>query len=157
MLIALKSFLFSVVIVVMALFSILVVENLDSLFGLPNFQSVFSIATGVAFLFLGIVLRIWSAYIFYKNRLKVIVLKPQHTLVKVGPYKFSRNPLYIGIVSIVFGIALVFGSPSSIIFSFLVFIGWDVYVRFHEEKTLEKRFGERYFQYKRQVARWLRL
>ncbi len=150
-----KSFLFSLVIVAISIFAILIIEKLDSYFGIKNFRSDISIVAGLIFLLIGVIFRIWAAWTFYQNQLRVITLTPQHTFIRSGPYKFSRNPLYVGIVSIALGSALLFGSLIGFISSVLIFLGWDVYVKRVEEKALEKKFGDSYIKYKQGVPRWL--
>jgi len=150
-----KSFLFSLIIVAISIFTISIIEKLDSFFGIKNFRSDISIVAGLIFLLIGVIFRIWSAWIFYQNQLKVITLTPQHTFIRSGPYKFSRNPLYIGIISIALGSALLFGSLIGVFSAFLIFVGWDIYVKYVEEKTLEKKFGDNYIKYKQEVSRWL--
>ena len=150
-----KSFLFSLIIVAISIFTISIIEKLDSFFGIKNFRSDISIVAGLILLLIGVIFRIWSAWIFYQNQLKVITLTPQHTFIRSGPYKFSRNPLYIGIISIALGSALLFGSLIGVFSAFLIFVGWDIYVKHVEEKTLEKKFGDNYIKYKQEVSRWL--
>lgn len=133
----------------------LIVKKLDSLLGIKDFYSAPSVIVGIFILTIGFILRIRASFIFYQNNLKVISLRPQQTFVKSGPYKFSRNPLYLGIIGIILGLALLFGSPNGVIFSFLVFLSWDLYARLFEEKTLERKFGEDYLQYKQEVPRWI--
>lgn len=150
-----KSFLFSIALVVIGILVMFIIEKVDLLLGLENFRSNFSLLIGIIFLIIGVVIRTWATLIFYQNRLKVVTLNPQHTFVKSGPYKFSRNPLYIGIISIALGSSLLFGSPTGVIAAILVFIGWDIYVGRVEEKRLERKFGDSYAQYKQEVPRWL--
>jgi protein-S-isoprenylcysteine O-methyltransferase Ste14 len=72
-----------------------------------------------------------------------------------GPYSLTRNPMYVAELGLWLGWAILYGSV-------LVFIGFAVLcviVNFvvlpREERALEARFGEAYFQYKRAVPRWL--
>jgi len=71
-----------------------------------------------------------------------------------GPYKFTRNPMYIAELGLWLGWALFFGSPA-------VLIGWlvslsavDFIILPGEERGLEAAFGQVYLQYKGQVPRW---
>lgn len=77
-------------------------------------------------------------------------------LVRRGPYKYVRNPMYIGYLTLLAAIALLIDSP------FLLFVGmpswalWsNYYVTHYEEKSLEERFGDSYRQYKEEVPRWI--
>ncbi len=72
-----------------------------------------------------------------------------------GMYKVSRNPMYLGMVVILLGIAVLFGSISPFI-SIPVFI-WLIQSNFIrlEEAALEETFGDEYREYKTRVRRWL--
>jgi protein-S-isoprenylcysteine O-methyltransferase Ste14 len=76
-------------------------------------------------------------------------------LVIVGIYKYSRNPMYLGILLIITGIAVYFGALSSIfvVLSFVVFI--NKYQIVPEEAALQEKFGESYTRYAQNVRRWL--
>jgi protein-S-isoprenylcysteine O-methyltransferase Ste14 len=128
---------------------------LDSLFGFNLFKSL--LATGAAWMLLaaGFLLRVWATYLFYERRMKVISLLPQNSLITTGPYRFSRNPLYLGgNVFIFFGAALFLGSPAGLMITALHLPLADRLIR-REEKQLEREFGEEWIRYKNQVRRWI--
>lgn len=77
------------------------------------------------------------------------------TLVIVGIYKHTRNPMYLGLVLILFGSAVSFGTlPAFLVIP--VFIGSMTYLQIKpEEVALEKLFGDHYRAYQQQVRRWL--
>jgi protein-S-isoprenylcysteine O-methyltransferase Ste14 len=65
---------------------------------------------------LGFLVRLWATFHFYVHNMRVISLEPQSTLITSGPYRFSRNPLYLGgNVFIFFGAALLLGSPTALV------------------------------------------
>jgi protein-S-isoprenylcysteine O-methyltransferase Ste14 len=104
---------------------------------------------------MGFPLRVWATFYFYQNRIKVISLSPQRTLITSGPYRFSRNPLYLGGNVFVFlGAALLFGSPVAVFITILHLPLVDVFIR-REERQLERDFGEDWLQYRKRVRRWL--
>ena len=74
-----------------------------------------------------------------------------------GPYRYTRNPMYVGGVCTLFGAGLIVGSPSIIVLSLLFFAAAHLFVVFQEEPSLARRFGESYAQYRQQVNRWLPL
>ncbi len=80
---------------------------------------------------------------------------PPHTLVANGPYRWVRNPLYIGGNSLLCGTALVLGSAGLLAFAFVIAIGFHLFVVFVEEPQLEKRYGDAYREYQARVPRWL--
>ena len=85
----------------------------------------------------------------------VPVSKKNSALVVTGPYKFTRNPMYLGILVGLVGLSLVLGTyvgPAAI-------IAYFVLVNFvsipYEEKKMEAQFGDEYLRYKRKVRRWI--
>ena len=127
---------------------------LDSLLGVRSFHSVIAIVAAVPLLLAGFLLRVWATLLFYERGMKVISLKPQKALITSGPYRFSRNPLYLGSVFIFFGAALLMGSPSAVVITALHLPLVALGVR-REERQLEKDFGEDWARYKNQVRRWV--
>jgi len=127
----------------------------DSLLGLRDFRSVSTAVAGSLLLIIGFLTRVWATFYFYKERMKVISLSPQRTLITSGPYAFSRNPLYLGGNVFVFlGAALLFGSLAAVLITLIHFPFIDLFVR-REEKQLERDFGDDWLQYRRRVRRWL--
>jgi protein-S-isoprenylcysteine O-methyltransferase Ste14 len=87
--------------------------------------------------------------------MRVIALEPQKTLITSGPYRFSRNPLYLGgNVFIFFGAALLFGSPTALFATAMHIPLMELFIR-REEQQLERDFGEEWQSYKKRVRRWL--
>ncbi|MBI3290345.1 isoprenylcysteine carboxylmethyltransferase family protein [Candidatus Microgenomates bacterium] len=152
----LKSLLFAIsVVALILLFFSQIIKRVDKIFGFGDFQSSITIIVGIILIATGGILRFWSALLFYRHKIKVISVHSQKKLITAGTYRCSRNPLYLGIIFIFFGAAILFGSISGLILSFLVFIGWDLWVRFREEKQLEEQFKEDYLRYKKVTQRWL--
>ncbi len=79
---------------------------------------------------------------------------PSH-FIKTGPFKYSRNPIYLGLLMILIGFGFVIGSFSSFIGAIIFFIITDMWSVPFEEKRLSKIFGEEYVEYKSKVRRWL--
>jgi protein-S-isoprenylcysteine O-methyltransferase Ste14 len=75
--------------------------------------------------------------------------------VAVGPYKYARNPMYVGALIVIIGAALMLHSFSALLVG-LVFVAMaHIFVLVYEEPTLEQKFGESYLSYKKSVNRWL--
>jgi len=84
----------------------------------------------------------------------LISLKPQGPFITSGPYRFSRNPLYLGgNVFIFFGAALFLGSSTALVATALHLPLMDRFIRREEEK-LGRRFGEEWRSYRGRV-RWI--
>jgi protein-S-isoprenylcysteine O-methyltransferase Ste14 len=80
---------------------------------------------------------------------------PPRRFVATGPYRFVRNPMYVGGLSVILGAGLVLRSPSIAALA-LAFLGvMHLFVTLYEEPSLERRFGESYADYRRRVRRWL--
>ena len=81
--------------------------------------------------------------------------EPTKALVTTGPYRFTRNPAYLGMAVIFTGIALVADAPWALLAlpPTLAVVNWGVIVR--EERYLERLFGDEYVAFKRRTRRWL--
>jgi protein-S-isoprenylcysteine O-methyltransferase Ste14 len=75
--------------------------------------------------------------------------------VKAGPYKFTRNPMYLGTASILMGFAVFFWSPVMLLAPVIFFFVIDRGVIPGEEEAMERTFGIAYTDYQRRVHRWL--
>ena len=80
---------------------------------------------------------------------------PPRRFVAVGPYRFVRNPMYLGALAVILGTAMVFQSPSAIGVAIFFLTLTHLFVVLYEEPTLERRFGQAYLEYKDSVNRWL--
>jgi len=78
-----------------------------------------------------------------------------HYLVDVGPYRFSRNPMYVAALAIWFGWALFYGSVAVLVGACVLGAVVVLVVVPFEERRLEARFGDGYVRYRRRVPRWL--
>jgi protein-S-isoprenylcysteine O-methyltransferase Ste14 len=80
---------------------------------------------------------------------------PTRRLVVRGLYRYSRNPMYVGVMMILIGEAIVAQSGSLWIYLTIIFIGFNLFIMLHEEPRLKKDFGEEYLFYCKSVRRWL--
>ena len=83
------------------------------------------------------------------------IAPPKH-LVVVGPYRYVRNPMYLGFATGWIGLWVIFGHPDPrLITAFAaIALGVHLFVLFYEEPTLRKKFGADYDEYCRNVRRW---
>jgi protein-S-isoprenylcysteine O-methyltransferase Ste14 len=79
---------------------------------------------------------------------------PPRKLVVRGPYRFLRNPMYVGAGLAVGGAALFFESIQLLAFVALFLLATHLFVLFYEEPTLKRTFGPEYESYCRRVHRW---
>ena len=82
-------------------------------------------------------------------------LDPPRQLVVRGLYRYVRNPMYLGVTTIVFGEALLIQSRPLVIYWAFWFLGANLFVIGYEEPALRDRFGQSYDEYRRQVGRWI--
>ena len=75
--------------------------------------------------------------------------------VATGPYRYVRNPMYIGAWFVLIGFGFLECSVSIVVFSIVWILGAHAFVVFVEEPGLGARFGESYTEYKKSVSRWL--
>ena len=77
------------------------------------------------------------------------------SLVTGGPYRFTRNPIYLGFVCLLIGLSFIFQSYWGLILAPALMVSLHRLVIRYEEFYLEKKFGETYSNYKSDVKRWL--
>lgn len=80
---------------------------------------------------------------------------PTAHLVVVGPYRHVRNPMYLAVLAIILGQALLFASWATVLYAGIVFLAVVLFVRFYEEPTLEREYGDEYREYRRNVRGWM--
>jgi protein-S-isoprenylcysteine O-methyltransferase Ste14 len=80
--------------------------------------------------------------------------EPSH-FVALMPYTFTRNPMYLGLATILLGFAVFFASAVMLLAPLVFVVVIDRMVIPREEETMERRFGQQYVDYKQRVRRWL--
>lgn len=92
---------------------------------------------------------------FMKHKTAIIPWSPSSELVTDGPYRFTRNPMYLGMAFLYSAIAVGFGLYWALVLLPLVILAVDRLVIAKEERYLTERFGDAYLSYKTEVRRWL--
>lgn len=82
-------------------------------------------------------------------------MRPATTLVTSGPYRHTRNPMYLGMAFLYTGLALSLGVIWALAILPAVLLAVDRLVIAREERHLEAKFGDEYRQYKGRARRWL--
>ena len=150
-----KSVLHNIGVVIVGLAVAFIGVILDLLLGVREFRSMPAAIAGSLLLIAGFALRVWATFYFYREQMKVISLSPQQTLLTSGPYRFSRNPLYLGGNAFIFlGATMLLGSPAGIVITLIHLPFVDLFIR-REERQLAKSFGAQWLQYRDRVRRWL--
>jgi protein-S-isoprenylcysteine O-methyltransferase Ste14 len=110
--------------------------------------------TGVAAVATGVAIIVWARRAFQAAGTPITPFTQSTALLRHGLYRWTRNPMYLGAVLFVSGVALLLGSLTPLLLAIVFFvILQEGFIR-HEEHLLEQRFGEEYRNYRRCVRRW---
>ena len=97
----------------------------------------------------------WCAATFARRRTTVLPHRAASHLATDGPYRFSRNPIYISHLAVVVGVALLISSPFTLLLTPLLAFGLQKLSVEPEERHLLAKFGEDYRAYMARTRRWL--
>ena len=122
---------------------------------LEFFKNDLSLPLGVSLIIISIILVFMSIQSFSKAHTNVDVRKPTTSIVKGGPYRFSRNPIYLSMTILYLGITIWLNDFWLLIMLAPVVLIIQYGVIKREEIYLTRKFGETYIQYKKSVRRWL--
>ena len=109
------------------------------------------------FLILGLIVFISAVRSFRKQKTTVNPLKPKQasSLVTSGIFRFSRNPMYLGMLIILLSISFKFNLLGGIIISLLFFIFITKFQIYPEEEAMNELFGDKFAQYSNTTRRWI--
>ena len=110
---------------------------------------------GGALIALGLALALLSIRRFKAAGTNFDTQKPDTAILTEGPYRLSRNPIYMGLTAVYAGIGVAMDAPWIwlTLMPALAVMHYGVILR--EERYLERKFGQEYLDYKAQVRRWL--
>ena len=122
---------------------------------IPFLPRALAMPLGVTLIAVAIALFYYSAMKFRAARTPVPARKPTTVIVRTGPYRFSRNPIYLAFSLFQLGI----GTWLDSVWLLATLVGAVALIHFvvipREERYLERRFGAQYLDYKASVRRWL--
>ena len=110
---------------------------------------------GIALMLPGLALATWAAKTFRKAGTRYELGNKSTALTTSGPFRISRNPMYLAMLIWLAGLAILLGSVTTFIFPILFFLVADFLIIPLEEKNMNQMFGEPYSNYRRLVRRWL--
>ncbi len=110
---------------------------------------------GFLFFILGGFLNIWADQLLTKQSTTVKPNEKPTALIQAGAYKFSRNPMYLGMALLLIGAGFVLGSIISFIGTILFITVMEVRFIPMEEKFMREEFGEEFNNYTKKVRRWI--
>jgi protein-S-isoprenylcysteine O-methyltransferase Ste14 len=137
------------------LFAIIIVVLLYYLYPLKLILIYPWYILGILPIIFGISINLIADQIFKSRNTTVKLYEQSSTLITTGVFKFTRNPMYLGFVSILLGITIMMGAltPLFVVPLFALFV--DRYCIRIEEKMLEEKFGEEWEDYKAKTRRWI--
>ena len=104
----------------------------------------------------GVATYLWCAWDFtFAGRGTPAPIDPPRELVVRGLYRYVRNPMYVGVLLILCGEVLLFGSWVLLEYTAIIFIFFFLFIMLYEEPTLKQKFGDSYDHYCLNVPRWL--
>jgi protein-S-isoprenylcysteine O-methyltransferase Ste14 len=97
----------------------------------------------------------WSLWLFGRHQTGLLPGQVTHAMIEEGPYRLSRNPLYVGLLALYLGLALLAPTFWGLVLfpAAALLVLWGAVLP--EERFLHERFGARYDDYRRRVPRWL--
>ncbi|HEV2046317.1 MAG TPA: isoprenylcysteine carboxylmethyltransferase family protein [Chthoniobacterales bacterium] len=111
---------------------------------------------GMIIVTIGGAIALWCVFAFvFIGKGTPAPFDPPRKLVIRGPYRFVRNPMYIGAGIALAGAALFYGSMSILIYAVAFLVAVHLFVLLYEEPTLRRTFGDDYNEYCSRVKRWL--
>ncbi len=103
----------------------------------------------------GLGLLLAAALLFPRHGTTLKPFEESSTLLTEGPYRLSRNPIYLGMVVFLASVAVLLGTRTPLlVLPLFVYLITNQFI-VNEEVMLEERFGEAYREYRRRVRRWL--
>lgn len=121
----------------------------------PGSANRLALTVGATFVLIGFALAALSVRNFHLAGTSVVPSEPATALVATGPYRFTRNPIYIGFVLAYFGFAIMLTSMWVLLLLIPVLAILQRGVVLREEAYLERQFGDAYRNYRARVPRWL--
>jgi len=112
-------------------------------------------AVGAVLLAGGLSLMGWALVTFARARTAIIPHRPARVLVQEGPYRFTRNPMYVGLTAAYLGLAFALNAAWPLVMLPIVLLALVRLVVRREERYLVRKFGDVYADYGRHVRRWL--
>jgi len=97
----------------------------------------------------------WSLWLFLRARTGSLPMRPTTAIVRSGPYRWTRNPMYLGMLLLYLGVALLFDVGWAFVLTPVLLASVGRLVITKGERYLEASFGDEYQRYKAQVRRWI--
>lgn len=138
-------------------FLILLLLSIGSHFVFPIKTIIYAPYTyfGLLLICFGIIIDLWSTLLFNQRKTTVSPRGSPTSLMTSGPFRISRNPMYLGMTAVLLGVAILSGSLVTFAFPMIFLVIIETLFIPREEKNLEKIFGKEYEDYKSKVRQWI--
>ena len=138
-------------------FLILLILSILSHFVFPVFVLLHApfILVGILVIGAGLLLAFQSRALFLRNRTTLSPYESPKVLITSGPFRISRNPIYLAMAAILTGGAVLMGTLVPFVCTALFIVIIELLFIPEEEQRLEEIFGEEYREYKKHVRRWM--
>lgn len=104
---------------------------------------------------IGIVTILFCAYLFHQKDTTIKPFQESSYLVREGIFNYSRNPIYLGMITVLIGLWVFLGGLTPLfVIPIFTWIIQEMFIK-EEERMLEEKFGESYREYKTEVRRWI--
>lgn len=124
--------------------------------GFNGLVAALPVLLGIALIATGFALWAWTVRLFDRiGEGTLAAWDATRHLVVASPYSYVRNPMITAVAGVLLGEAVLFGSPALLIWSAAFLAINCMYFLIYEEPGLERRFGDEYRLYKRNVPRWM--
>ncbi len=137
------------------LFSILLGLGFNTLWPVEIFPQAVEFPVGMFIVVVAVVIFAFSVRKFIKADTPLPPYKPTVLIVRTGPYRYSRNPIYLSMTLLQIGIGIWADNVWILVMLIPALCTMHYGVIAREEKYLEKKFGDEYMNYKRSVRRWI--
>lgn len=126
-------------------------------FAYPIGMALHPSATYAGYLLIGFgaAMNLWTDALFKKNDTTVKPYLDPSTLIVSGPFALSRHPMYLGMASVLLGVAVIHGTIVTFLFPVAYVTLMELLFIPTEEENCVKVFGDAYTEYRRRVRRWL--
>jgi protein-S-isoprenylcysteine O-methyltransferase Ste14 len=114
-----------------------------------------SLSLGVVLAVVSTSLAIWAERVMKAAGTNVRPDRPALTIVRSGPYRFTRNPMYLSLCLLQLALGFVLDGWIPLLFTIPLMLILHFGVILREERYLEGKFGEQYLAFKREVRRWI--
>lgn len=109
---------------------------------------------GFLLIILGLLLNYWAYQFFREKQTTIKPLAQPSSLITEGPFHWTRNPMALGLIIILLGVALLLNQTAALLMPLAGMLALQTFFIPAEEKILRKTFGQKYSDYQKRVRRW---